>query len=64
MLIECYCQWVEADLGGAGAILELGQAIPAIMELVVRQNKDDNGMFLDILVTGFGGAYTRRYVPF
>ncbi|KAL6869767.1 hypothetical protein ACO1O0_001096 [Amphichorda felina] len=58
-------QWAKAlgDNGFTVVAISLG-AIPAIMELVVRQNKDDNGMFLDILELGFGGAYSRRYVPF
>lgn len=56
-------QWVKTDLGGPGADLTLAQAIPAIEEVVLRQNKEDNGKFLDIVVPGFEPCYTNRFPP-
>lgn len=62
MLTGC-SQWIKTDLGGQAADLEIEQAIPKVMELVLRQNKEDNGRFLDILLPGFEPKYNRRIVP-
>ena len=56
-------QWIKTNLGTDYADLTMDQALPAIVDLVLRINKEHNGKFLDVKVPGWEHKYSGSGIP-
>lgn len=55
--------WIKTNLGTDYADLTMDQALPAIVDLVLRINKEHNGKFLDVKVPGWEHKYSGSEIP-
>ena len=46
-------QWVQTDMGGEGAHLTVNASANAILDIVFRSGKTDNGKFFNVFVPGW-----------
>ena len=55
-LLTVHSQWLKTDLGSQNADLEVGTGVRAMIDLVLKSGRDQNGKFLNIHVPGWEGA--------
>ena len=56
LFTDNFTQWVKTDLGGDQADLTLEQGSQAVVDIVLRITKEDNGKFLNVHVPGWEHA--------